>query len=573
MDGYINVKVDFGAIGDGCADDTKAIQNALDALRVSLPAVACTEPAPTGCGPAHTQSWPEQPAGLFFPPGIYNVCGPVRGGNLRNVRIFGTGGRGGRVGVGPDGAPVGSVLRQTRDGAPIFVFSGPESSGVTVERLGFTWRNRQVEPVGWSFREDLKSAMPPGYTDPGAVAILFTGSGGDDNFAHWRLTELNIEYGWRGIAIDDTYAQGIIAVFDTQIDHAQFSQLRGSAISLVNRSGFVIGMTSNSIRDVFVENYNAVNSANVVTFFSENVDDQIRLLAQACCSLDNVDLEGSKVRVLSATDCLLTINNLYLEHVEIASPYPRMIYFGGGRYVVQGMNVDGLIDAQKDSFNNNTFATLINAEHGADVVVAGVQAKPFPSTNNPGRDVDRTGGFLPLRGPAFLFGGADATYRVLDRPSLPVYQSGDRGTVEYKRGTTGPVETLTYRELGTWSDEWGQRMTAVVRVPPAKASRNLAAIPVPAGQVVTVALAPGGTGELGPVVGARIGDVVAFGPPVIPAEIVVTAVVTASNKVEIRLVNPTGGSLTAPAGRWTLTVGGGEASGAPQLLPQEPIID
>jgi polygalacturonase len=33
MIGYYNVKDDFGAAGDGCTDDTQAIQNAVDALK------------------------------------------------------------------------------------------------------------------------------------------------------------------------------------------------------------------------------------------------------------------------------------------------------------------------------------------------------------------------------------------------------------------------------------------------------------------------------------------------------------------------------------------------------------
>jgi len=77
---------DFGAKGDGVADDTKALQRTLDA-------------AVTDQGPRPEQRAPRV---VILPPGIYRITGTI---NLdtrhKNLAILGTGGP--RANVGPDG--------------------------------------------------------------------------------------------------------------------------------------------------------------------------------------------------------------------------------------------------------------------------------------------------------------------------------------------------------------------------------------------------------------------------------------------------------------------------------------
>ena len=556
MNGFLNVKAlpasvsSVSAVGDGCADDTQAIQNAVNVLkRADAVPEDCLSGSESNRPP---KRWPLYYAGVYFPAGLYRITAPIVMPYMQQTRLFGDGGR---ELLNRDGIPTipgGSVIRQDTSDQPIFKFVSGDSLGVSIERLGFTWRTQQTPPSGWQ-RTELKAPLPSDYTNPGAVGILFSAGGRlpaitDDGYYHFRITDCTFARGFRGIAIDDTYDLGTIPVFATQIDHCTFHQLSGAAISLANRPGREIGMTANAIRDVFIENYNRVENGNV-TYFSENFESQIQLVAQGCCTLDGIDAEGSKTRVLSAVDCVLEITNLYLEPVEVQGLYPTLIFFGGGRYALHGMNLDGLMYAENDPGlpdEGPSFSTIVNAG-GADVVVSGIRVNPFSgkfdqngnpiSNTDPRRDVG--GGFLPLNGPAYLVSGAEATYRLLDRPAAPVYPQAARGTVTYEPKGGGTLD-LPYRELGTYTDGWGQPMTAAVRAPRAKTRRQLSFPSIPKQSVGVLRL-----GEcVGPVTnnpalaalpGAAPGDLVTLGPPNLPAGLVASGVVIQRGCVELRL--------------------------------------
>lgn len=181
MNGFLNVR-DLpspltSAVGDGCTNDRPAIQAALCALArlwsdtCGATAVHKTCTAP---GRPYNASWPEYAAGLYFPAGIYRIDAPLDIPWLINVRLFGDGGRGGQ-GYGDIGAiPFGSVIRQDMDAAPIFHFRDTDTAGVTIERLGFTWANRQESPSAWQPGLALDEPQSSGYTDPGAIALLFS---------------------------------------------------------------------------------------------------------------------------------------------------------------------------------------------------------------------------------------------------------------------------------------------------------------------------------------------------------------------------------------------------------------
>lgn len=306
----------------------------------------------------------------------------------------------------------------------------------------------------------------------------------------------------------------------------QLHGLSGAAISLWI-ADLVEGDPSNAIRSIFVENY-----------FVPNQEPQIRLYGQSGATLDNVDLEGSKTRVMRVIDSNLDITNLYLEHVEIpATSYPTLLTFYGGRHRIHGLNVDGSVDA------DDTSSAIITAGAQTEVVVSGVIVNPHdPSEADP-----NSGGFTPLNGDAALFGGGEGTYTLLDRARMPVYPASVRAN------WAGLNQYGTYDALHTYGD------ADQVRVPEAKATLAVKLPAIPAGAVHTLTLT---------VPGAKPGDVVRLGPPPdLPAGLLVTGVATAVDTVEVRVFNPTTTSTPSQAARtWTLLTGGGPQAGAPQPL-------
>lgn len=580
------------AVGDGCTDDTDAIEGAIRMLkRAGKDPVSC---ATIGVPSPPNSQWPAYYSGLYLPAGVYRITRPIMINDVhQNLRIFGDGGRGGgllrdlgtQFGVdGETAIPTGTVIRQDTDDAPILVFTAGDTYNVTVERIGFSWRRRQSVPPGFVYRdfkaeaEGLVPPTPP--TVPGAVGILFSSGARDkpnEMFYHVRVTDCTFEYGYRGVSIDETLytvSQGVqvgrqIALFNTQVDHCVFAQMVGAAISWV--SWIPIGMTSNSVRDVFIQNYNDVQGG-ILDFYSRNREEQIRLGAQGCCTLENVDAEGSKMRVLSAVDCVLQVINLYLEHVDVKGLGPILIYFGVGAYTVQGMNLDGLMFADNyPGTTNPSFSTIFNVED-AELVLSGFRTGTFPAASVTDRDIDISGGFLPLNGPTRLVSGSGGRYRLLDRPRIPVLPGADRGQVVYDRPGISPNDnTFAYREFATYSSSEGE--TTVVDTPPAKRSAEVSQVKVFGTETKIIRFgstpapgAPAAAATYPPVEYARIGDVVSLGlAPDVPPELVISAVVVGADTVDVRLTNLTDSSILFPPGRVTVSAAGGPNAGRPQL--------
>lgn len=74
----IDVRLHYGAIGDGVSDDTAAIQNAID---------YCFGPASAPNGDARRH----KNLPLYFPPGIYRITDSLRFRSVRGAKIFGAG--------------------------------------------------------------------------------------------------------------------------------------------------------------------------------------------------------------------------------------------------------------------------------------------------------------------------------------------------------------------------------------------------------------------------------------------------------------------------------------------------
>jgi len=97
-----NVK-DFGALGDGIADDTAAIQRTLDVAYGSAA-------SPHGSGSAVYTN-----AAVFFPPGFYKISSPLTLRSVRGAHIFGSG-------------RFTTTIRNTVGGAAVFKTNGCEYS-------------------------------------------------------------------------------------------------------------------------------------------------------------------------------------------------------------------------------------------------------------------------------------------------------------------------------------------------------------------------------------------------------------------------------------------------------------
>ena len=546
------------ALGDGCADDGPAIQARLDLLD-RTGAMSTGKCQQTGNGP----TWAPYYSGLYFPPGRYRITQPLVIPDAKGFRLFGAAGAAGRA--NSFGAPIGAMIEQSTDDTPIIIIGRPIGAterkfiyGWTIEHLGFQWANQQDAPDGWAFREPGE-APPPGYDDPGAVAILFAGPS-DENGSpiqgsvyHGLIRDCDFRKGWRGIALDDTHLAAT-GPWNTHIEHCRFSSFRGAAISLVGAPGIPDGMPNNSIVSTFVENYSKAEPD-----VHKNIEEQIRLTAQNGMRMVGLDLEGSKFRVMRLVDCTLAMTATHIEHVEIRNEqYPRMFYFGGGRYFIHGMTVDGAMSA-KDPQGNTGHSTIFSGDENTELVIGGIRAKPYPYAV-PG--IEDAPGFIPLNGKCQLVNGAGPAgtenppaYYFLDRPDMPVHSAANRAL--WDAATPGDD---TYEPLYSWRNGATPiPMSGVVRAPVSKAVWS-----------------PGSTSNVGPsasqtyivdVKGAHPGDIVRLGAPAdLDAGLIFSGVATVPDKVEIRLFNSATAAATLPDSEWTIEVGGGPDSGDPQEL-------
>jgi len=569
MDGYINVKAPPTGSGIpaavGAHNDRAAIQSALNALVRwgVVPGVFSDEPCGGGAETDYP-SWAAFPAGLYFPPGAYRICGALEMPFLRHVHILGAGARGGIYGA-VDGTypnlvvgPLGSVIVQHENDAPIFRFDHGDCHDVTIEGLGFRWLNRQEPPAGWAPRQRHTDPLPSGYTAPGAVAVLFSAGGRapatvDDHYYHITIRDCQFERGWRGVGIDETYDGGNIAVWNTRIEGCGFHAMRGAAVSLVNHPDHYIGMPSNAITDCFVENYSHIwtplGNSYVEEYARRNVEQQVRVVAQTGMRIDGLDAEGSKTTVLYAGDSQVSMRDLYLEHLRLGgqlrngaamednyAPYASVLSLWGGEYTIEGLHVDGTLNA-RDANDNPTFSQLIYATdlgRGASVVVSGARARPL---SNPTGDLDVVDGFHFVKGPCYFLhtndgGGSLARFRMVGESHL--------------EATSADPFTLFLQ-----ADEVAARVEREPRV--VRVSLSFPSIPV--GRVRPHN--PFGFAGL-PFDGARVGDLVAVAPPAsFPARCIAHGVVTAADTLEVRVMNGADAAVTPPSGVWTVAFGRG----------------
>lgn len=137
---------DFGAVGDGSADDTAAIQAALDATL-------------TASGGA-----------LYFPRGTYNISAKLVVPFATGWRIFGE-------------SRAASIIRQTANNTRILSVESDLTHSWEIAELGFTWATQQSS------------------ANTGAVAIfLGTGSASGGGFFNWQVRRCTFGNGFRAIA-------------------------------------------------------------------------------------------------------------------------------------------------------------------------------------------------------------------------------------------------------------------------------------------------------------------------------------------------------------------------------------
>ena len=311
--------------------------------------------------------------------------------------------------------------------------------GWEIDGLGFEWATPANPPTGWAAR-DFRDNIGGGYAaagSPGSVAILLSGIPGSSDETQYynnRISRCSFENGWRGVAIDETYA-GVIALWNTQIEHCVFRKMTGAAFCTLNGTEGGIGMPNNSIRNTLIQYYEGLRA---------NQEEMLILAQQGNFTAENVNFEGSTQRIVSCYDCTAAFRSISVEHAVLTGEaYPKLFYFGGGQYVVDVIGLDAWMDASSAStvFNvegtdpaPSTPGNPARMGNPASLVLSGVRALPHDVT-----DADpRNGGFIPTGGPAFLVGGSqNATYRLLNQPQMPIYSDAKRlawpGSGTYER--------------------------------------------------------------------------------------------------------------------------------------------
>lgn len=529
----LNVK-DFGAMGDGAHDDRAAIQSALDALVRSATSTSREEPSCDGQSELTLDAWDPWAVAVYFPAGVYRLCGRLHIPATRGFRLFGDGGRWGgtiyRTGDGRD-VPGGTVLRQDVDNEPIFAFEQNYTHGWAIERFAFTWANDQGAPPAATLA-----------TRPGAVGVWFSSVPlsaplpTNIDYYNARISECTAFRGWRGVALDDrTEAQGgpqvPITLWGAEIASSGFWDMAGSAVRLANAPGRYFGMPSNALRDLYV-----VNRSDY-----KNSEPQIHVAEQGSCVMDSLDLEGRFHAPTLYAGGSVAISGLYFEHLDLRQPYYRAVYLNAGSATISGMSVDGLFDATLAG-DPNTLGSIIHAD-ACNLVLSGALGYRAPSAEG-------TGIWL-LGGDAVLVtssGGSSvhlASRPHFPNPRLPV--GGD------------PQDPLYKYQVRLWDPYLNGTPApeAIVWAEPVRRLWQLTASPLGSGTELTVSV---------PLPGARPGDLVTLGPPVgVPADLLVSGSVVANDAVRLWLFNAGTGPAN-PSGWWAVAAGNGFSAGAPQMV-------
>jgi hypothetical protein len=416
MTGVINVQdPPYSAKGNGCDDDTIAIQAALDALAASVSASTCPPPT-NGCAEA-TESWPAYQSALYFPPGVYRICDALRLPRLVSVRIFGAGGLGGRRNLDlPVNRPQGSVIVQHRDNRPIFRFKenpatghslAANSRGWVIERLGFAWHKQQSAPAN------------PTTVGPGAVGILFTDDPSLLGYYHGRISSCYFEKGWRGIAIEGRLSGIQTFIWNVHIDYCEFVDFTGAAIRLVPT--LAIGMPNNAITNTFITNPTVQNS-----------EPQIEVAAQLSMTLSSLDMENGKPPILIAYGSLISLSGVHLEHVR--APAPLNSYILGlfdSAYDIRGMDVEvesyprGNADGRSGIIHGYNQASIVTSAIGVNIqAVTGAGSLPGLFAHNqagPGTGHSEYRLLGLLKGPGIKVGGSYVTLPLWPGGIVPSY--------------------------------------------------------------------------------------------------------------------------------------------------------
>ena len=519
------------AMGDGVADDTAAIQVRLDALnRTVAPSTTTSTESCTG-DVVSLDAWDSWPSAIYFPAGIYRICGRLVISGGRYFRLFGDAGMGGGEVYEDQGRsiPGGAILRQDQDDEPIFAFESNYTSNWAIERLGFAWRNEQSRP-------DKSS--------PGAVGIFF----GDDgqapgepnvNYYHGRISECWFRRGWRGIALDDRAEKdgGLgrpVALWHSEIDNCGFVEMRGSAVRLSNAPGVYLGMVSNTVRDVYVLNSNDYR----------NEEEQVRVDTQGSSVLSNLDLEGSRYAPVLVAQGGVSVRGVHLEHLVISQPYFRLMYFQGGPSTIDTFDVSGDFDAQASQPSSlNAYGSILHTDGPALTVSGGIGFRA-PLRGENGMWLE-DGNVLVVSGS----NGADVRLSGamhFPNPALPPL--GNPDDPRYKFRTYLWTDYLFGTPTGIRVEAEPMRAALGVTVPALAAGASAAVdVNLPRAQ-------PGDRVSLGP-------------PPGLPAAVLFSGAVVVANKVQLRVVNTGATPTAAVTGVWTVAAGSGPFGGRPFVVP------
>lgn len=281
----------------------------------------------------------------------------------------------------------------------------------------------------------------------------------------------------------------------------------------------------------------------------------MRLASQTGMRIDGLDLEGSKKTALYAADSQVTFRALYLEHLKVGyplnnngtdvgddgQPYAEVLSFYGGEYLIDGLHLDGTINAWDDDKQESTFSKVIFGTAGASVVVSGARARPVVDPTN--ADLDMADGFHIEQGPCVFVHTNDFAAQGQAR-----FRTAGEQHLEASSRTSHPFALFDGSLDGnTTADEVSER----VEREPRSVRVQLSFPAIPAGRV----RAHNPFGFAGSsFAGARAGDLVILGPPAaLPLHFVPYGVVTAMDTVEIRVLNSSASQATPPTGVWTVS--------------------
>lgn len=190
--GWVSVK-DFGAKGDGTADDTAAIQAAIGA----------------------TLGW--NGGLLHFPKGIYRLTDELVVPPSAGWRMVGAG-------------RYGTQLRQHTSNKAHIAVSGTGTWGFEIDGFTFTYAAQQTS------------------ANPLACAIRFGSGAGGETYFNWQVRNCHFDSGWRGIA---TRTYGSTTLWGLTIDQCTFGgTMQGAAIYITSSVGQPRMTISNCLFDM-----------------------------------------------------------------------------------------------------------------------------------------------------------------------------------------------------------------------------------------------------------------------------------------------------------------------------------